>query len=227
MKWMSAAVYGCRALSARALATACWSPELADAGAGAPGAGGTPVVRQPEVTATASRIAATAGKCLCDMVRGSAKGCWERRRSASTIAWGRASRMVLYHAFTSAAGRRRSLDELDGQTVGIFDHCRPCVTEDVRLLQYLHPCATQSLKRRVQRLDRERDVIQRLAARWNERPVLPASRVHALPRIPRHRAVSKSHAARRLTDGARGLERWPSRLAVLHLAGVPARARRF
>src|SRR6185503_10271317 len=160
-------------------------------------------------------------------VRGSAKGCWERRRSASTIAWGRASRMVLYHAFTSAAGRRRSLDELDGQTVGIFDHCRPCVTEDVRLLQYLHPCATQSLKRRVQRLDRERDVIQRLAARWNERPVLPASRVHALPRIPRHRAVSKSHAARRLTDGARGLERWPSRLAVLHLAGVPARARRF
>ena len=116
-------------------------------------------------------------------------------------------------------------DQLDRQSVEIFDHERARIAEAMRRLENLHAISAELGVERVEILNAERDMIEDLAARRHELLIAAAPSADALARIPRHGTVPESHRAGRLPNRSNGLERWPTGVPCRHRARIPRGAR--
>src|SRR4029450_12938878 len=86
-------------------------------------------------------------------------------------------------------------------------------------------CKAKARHELIEPLDRERNVIQHLPTRPNERLIATTSTPDTLARIPRHAAVREPDAARWLTQRAGRLERGPPGLTVADVARIRRLAR--
>src|SRR5262249_15431703 len=121
---------------------------------------------------------------------------------------------------------RPYLDQLDRETVGIFDHEGASVAERMWRLEHLHALALELRVHRGEILDAERDVVKRLAAGRHQRSIATPPGADPWPRRPGHRTVSEPHAAGWLANRSDRLERRPASLAVRDLARIPRYSRR-
>src|SRR6476659_1876098 len=96
---------------------------------------------------------------------------------------------------TAVCCSRSAIDQLDGQTIRVFDHDRSGIAERVWPFDDRDAREAKARHEIVEPLDRECNVIQCLPARPNERLIATTSIPDTLTRIPRHAPVREPDAA--------------------------------